>query len=92
MDSVQPRYRVEEFARRGDTIYENDIRPKLTAKHVGKFLAIDIDTGEYEMAPDELKACHKLRARIPQAQIWTVWVGYKSVHTFGGRQERQELP
>jgi hypothetical protein len=92
MVDPKPRYSKEEFARRGDAIYEKDILPKLTAKDVGKFLAIDIETGEYEISAGELKACHKLRKRIPDAQIWMVRVGYASVHSFGGRQVRQELP
>jgi hypothetical protein len=92
MDSVEPRYSLEEFARRGDAIYEQKIRPKLTSKDVDKFLAIDIETGAYEIAADEMKAGDKLRARLPQSQIWMVRVGYASVRSFGGRPERQELP
>jgi len=92
MGSVKPRYSKEEFARRGDAIYEKDILPKLAAKDVGKFLAIDIETGEYEIAADEMKAGDKLRARLPEAQIWMVRIGYTSTRSFGGRQVRQELP
>ena len=66
-------------------MYEKDILPKLAAKDVGKFLAIDIETGAYEIERDELKAGNKLRARIPEAQIWMVRVGYRSVHRIGGR-------
>ena len=92
MDSVKPRYSKEEFARRGDAIYEKEILPKLTAKDVGKFLAIDIETGAYETTADEMKAGDKLRARLPEAQIWMVRIGYDSVRSFGGRQVRQDLP
>src|SRR5712691_3583867 len=92
MDSVKPRYSKEEFARRGDAIYEKDILPKLTAKDVGKFLAIDIETGENEIAADEMKAGNKLRRRLPEAQIWMERIGYAAAHSFGGRQKRQELP
>src|SRR5437016_13107288 len=92
MRSVTPRYSKEEFARRGDAIYEKDIRPKLAPKDVGKFLAIDIETGEYEIAADEMKAGDKLLARLPEAQIWMVRIGYAATHTFGGRIPRQELP
>jgi len=83
---------LEEFARRGDALYERDIRPKLAAKDVGKFLAIDIETGEYAIAADEMKAGNKLRARLPEAQIWMVRIGYPSTHRFGGRQLRPGLP
>ncbi len=83
MGSVKPHYSKEEFARRGDAIYEKDILPKLAAKDTGKFLAIDIETGDYEMATDEMKAGDKLRARLPDAQIWMVRIGHTSARKFG---------
>ena len=92
MGSVKRRYSKEEFARRGDAIYEKDILPKVAAKDVGKFLAIDIETSEYEIAADEMKAGNTLRARLPEAQIWMVRIGYPSARSFGGRQVRQDLP
>lgn len=92
MATTKRRHSLEEFARRGDAIYEKDILPKLTAKDVGKFLAIDIETGEYEMAADEMRAGDKLCARLPDAQIWMVRIGYAATRSFGGRQVRQDLP
>ena len=91
MAFTKRRYSKEEFARRGDAIYENAVRPHFTAEAEGKFAAIDIESGTFEIDVDELEACHKLRARIPAAQIWMVRVGYRSVHRFGGR-ERREAP
>jgi len=92
MDSVKPRYSKDEFAKRGDAIYRKDILPRLAAKDVGKFVAIDIETGQYEIAANEMKAGDKLRARLPDAQIWMVRIGYASARSFGGRQVRQGLP
>jgi hypothetical protein len=92
MTTTKRRYSKEEFARRGDAIYENDVRPQLKADDEGKFAAIDIESGMYAIDADELKACDKLRARIPDAQVWMVRVGYRSVHRFGGRNERRKAP
>src|SRR5438477_10731178 len=92
MAATQPRYSKEEFARRGDAIYLKDVRPKLEADDVGKFAAIDIESAEFAIDADELKACHKLRKRIPDAQIWMIRVGYRYVHRFGGRDKRWETP
>jgi hypothetical protein len=92
MADVKPRYSKEEFARRGDAIYQERILPKLTAKDRGKFLAVDIETGEYEISRSEMKAGDKLLARIPEAQIFLVRIGYKAIRSFGGRQIRTELP
>jgi hypothetical protein len=88
MDSTQRRYSKEEFARRGDAIYEKEVRPRLRGEDEGKFVAIDIDSGRYEIDADELEAGARLRDRIPEAQIWVVRVGHHSVHRFGGREQQ----
>lgn len=46
---LAPRHNKDEFAQRGDTIYENEVEPRLTSEHVGKFVAIDIESGAYEI-------------------------------------------
>jgi len=92
MAATKRRYSKEEFARRGDAIYENEIRPLLKTGDEGKFVAIDIESGMYELDADELRACQKLRARVPEAQIWMVRIGYRAVHRFGGREQRREIP
>jgi hypothetical protein len=89
MATTERRYSKEEFARRGDALYESEIRPGLKSADEGKFVAIDIESGLYELDDDELQACHRLRARVPEAQIWMVRVGYRSVHRFGGRDQRE---
>jgi hypothetical protein len=87
--SVKRRYSKEEFARRGDAVYENDVRPHLEPDDDGKFVAIDIESGMYELARDELTAGNRLRTRMPEAQIWMVRVGHRSVHRIGGRARRE---
>ncbi len=88
MAPVQRRYSKEEFARRGDALYESAVRPNLKPEDEGKFVAIDIETGAYEVDDDELTAGDRLRARLPAAQIWLVRVGSRYVHRFGGHERR----
>ena len=85
MAGPQPLYSKEEFARRGDEIYEHDIRPHVEAAHEGKFVLIDIETGAYEIDVDELAASDRLLARNPNAQIWVTRVGSRYVRRFGPR-------
>jgi hypothetical protein len=80
---------MEEFARRGDALYESKIRPLVEAGNKGKFVVIDIETGEYEVDEDELKASDRLLERVPNAQVWLVRVGSRYARRFGGRP-RQE--
>jgi hypothetical protein len=88
MASTQRRYSEEDFARRGDEIYERQVRPHLTPEDEGKFVAIDIESGAYETGADELTACDKLGERVSEAQIWLVQVGSRYLHRFGGREGR----
>jgi len=88
MAPTKRRYGKDEFARRGDAVFESKVLPQLAAAGEGKFAAIDIDSGEFEIDANELEACDKLRARMPGAQIWMVRVGSRYVHRFGGRAGR----
>lgn len=82
--SPPTRYSKEEFARRGDEIYEREIR-SLEESDKGKYVAIDIETGEYEIDADEVVAVDRLSARRPSAQIWLRRIGSRYVHSFGPR-------
>lgn len=77
------KYSKEEHARMGTELYEQKIRPLVEAGNHGKIVAIDVDTGEYEVDADGLAAAHRLFARLPDAQIWFVRVGYPTVTRFG---------
>jgi len=79
----QPRYSKEEFARRGDEIYERVLRGTLESGNEGRFVAIDIETGDYEIDGDELAASDRLLARVPNAQIWLRRIGSRYAHRFG---------
>jgi hypothetical protein len=86
--TTKPRYSKEEFARRGDAIYERDIRPLVEPHNNGKFVVIDIETGAYEMDADELTASDRLLARVPNAQIWLRRVGSRYARRFGPRARK----
>ena len=84
----QPRYSKEEFARRGDEIYERDLRSHVEAGNEGKFIVIDIETGAYEIDTDELLASDRLLARHPDAQVWLRRVGSHYARRFGAGSRR----
>ncbi|HLX62089.1 MAG TPA: hypothetical protein VKX17_12480 [Planctomycetota bacterium] len=54
MPTVQHHYTQEEIERIGEEIYRRDIRPKVMPRHKGKFLFLDIESGDYEMDEDDL--------------------------------------
>ena len=69
MAATNRRYSKEEFARRGDAIYEQEVHPQLKAGDDGRFAAIDIESGEFAIDADEMKAGNKLRKRIPAGEF-----------------------
>jgi frataxin-like iron-binding protein CyaY len=79
----QPRYSKEEFAQRGDALYESQIRSQVEEGNHGKIVAIDIDTGIFEVAKDSLTASDLLLEQYPDAQIWFVRIGHRAVHRIG---------
>jgi hypothetical protein len=84
MTIQQLRYSKEEFARRGNEIYESQVRPQIDEESDrGKIVAIDIETGMFELAKDTITASNRLLDRNPDAQIWRVRIGHKGVHRFG---------
>lgn len=83
--SRQPRYSKEEFARRGDEIYEREVLPRLSPEDEGKYALIDIETGDYEVDRDEIAASDRLFARRPDAQVWFRQVGSRYARRFGPR-------
>jgi hypothetical protein len=87
----QPRYSKEEFARRGDEIYESQVRHQVEEGNHGKIVAIDIETGAFELADDTMAATRQLYERLPDAQPWVVRIGYRAVHRFGARSLKDAL-
>jgi hypothetical protein len=83
MASTHPKYDKAEFARCGYAIFERDIRDHLRPTRENQFVAIDIESGGYEVADDELTASDRLMTRIPDAQIWLRRVGSRYSCHFG---------
>ena len=81
----QPRFSKEEYARRGGEMYEQNVRPQVEAGNQGKIVALDIETGAFEVAEDTITASERLLAHHPDAQIWCVRIGSRAVHRFSSR-------
>jgi hypothetical protein len=94
-----PRYSKEEFAQRGDALYEDQIRSQVEEGNHGKIVAIclgqhfvnGIETGVFEIADDTMAATRQLYERLPDAQPWVVRIDYRAVHRFGARSLKDAL-
>ncbi len=73
----------EELSRRGQEIYDRDVRPALRLEDEDKFVAIDIESGNYEIDRDGFTATERLLTRQPHAQIWLARVGQRAAYRIG---------
>lgn len=87
----QPRYSKEEFARRGNEFYESQVRPQVEEGSYGKIVAIDIETGAFEVADTPLSATDRLYERYPDAQPWVIRIGHRAVYRFGSRSLKKSV-
>jgi hypothetical protein len=80
---------VADTARLGKEIYEKDIRHLVEADHQGEVVAIDIDSGGYALGENAIAASERLRARHPEAEVWLMRVGHRTLYRFGGSSLRR---
>lgn len=52
----QPRYSKEEFAQRVDALYEAQVRSQVEEGNHGKIVAINLETGAFEVDASEIAA------------------------------------
>ena len=76
-------YTPQEIESRGEAIYVRQIRDKVNPKHKGKFVVIDIETGEYEVNEDDLAATKRLLTNFPNAVIYGLRIGFPTAYRIG---------
>ena len=74
---------IEEMAERGRKLYEERIKASVDPIHYGKFVVIDLDTGDYEIDKRHISAIKKLRERRPRALTYGIRVGFPSAYRSG---------
>jgi hypothetical protein len=76
----------EELARLGAEVFNRQVRPALRPEDDGKFVAIDVETGDHELDEDDYAAVTRLRNRRPSADVWLERVGQPAAYQM--RQRR----
>ena len=79
-----PQYTPEEVAQRGEAMYEREIRARVEPEHMGQFVVIDIETGDYELDADDLAATKRALAKRPGAVLYGLRVGFPTAYRLGG--------
>ena len=75
MPTTERRRSLDEIARLGTEAIERYVQPARRPEDEDKFVAIDVDTGDYELDEDDYAAVTRLHARRPSAEIWLGRIG-----------------
>ncbi len=79
----------DEIARLGADLLRRTIEPSLQPADTGRFICVDIDTGAYEVADDDLAAVDRLHARVPGADTYLGRVGDEATFRVGRVDRRR---
>ena len=63
----------------GWKIYNEKIKHLVEPQEKGKFLVIDVETGDYAINRDLILAEDELEARRPNGVVYTIRIGYPAV-------------
>lgn len=72
---MHTRFSNEEITSRGQTLYDEQIRASVEPQHDGRFLVLDIDTGEYEIADVAVDAIGRMKARHADPALFILRIG-----------------
>ncbi len=74
------RYTIDEICDRGEEIYREQTKHLVEPLQNGRFIAIDIESGDYEVAEEELDASHRLKARRPGSVRFLAKIGCRAAY------------
>jgi hypothetical protein len=83
MPTTNSPHSLDELAALGGAIFDRQVRPNLRPEDDGKFVAIDVVTGDYEMDSDDYAAVARLRAHRPTADVWLMRAGSPTTYRMG---------
>ena len=82
---IKPHHSREEVVRLGEAAFERGIAPRVRGQNLRHFVAIDVNTGAYEVDSESGVAIHRLLDREPGTQFWLRRIGSPIAHSFGPR-------
>ena len=83
----QPDLTDVEISALGKMIYRKNIRPLMTEADIGKYVIVDVYSGEYEIDENCAETDLRLEKRVPDACGFILRVGYSAGVFFGWHEE-----
>jgi hypothetical protein len=83
---MQTKLSPDEFAIQGEAWYER-LKSQIEPENFGRYLAVNIETGEYEVGDDFILPTERLLSREPNAELYALRVGYRAIGCIKGYTE-----
>src|SRR6476659_8082051 len=83
MSTINPPRTLAELAALGGEIFDRQVKARLRPEDEGKFVAIDVVSGDYELDEDDYAAVARLRALQPAADVWLMRAGSPAAYRMG---------
>ena len=80
---VRSKEEIRRTVDRGEEIYDAVIKDQLNDDQLGKFLAIDANTGEHEVGDSSMAVTDALHARVQGADVYVMRHGRMPTLTIG---------
>ena len=77
-------YQLGEVTDLAKEIYQERIKPSVEPQEKGKFIAIDVASGDYEIDAELLDAFDRLHQRQPNAVAYGGRIGYPTTYDLPG--------
>ena len=71
------------IVKRGKQLYDDRLKGLLEPEHIGKYIVIDVETGEYEIDRNHRAASDRAVAKRPGAPLYATRVGYPTLGRIG---------
>ncbi len=81
MNARKPKYHKDVLGDMAERLYDSSIRAKVDPEYIGRFIAIDVESGDYEVADSIRDATAILHQRRPEAQTFCRRIGPDSAVT-----------
>ena len=82
-----PKYPGEIIVERGEIIYQEKLQHLNRPENVGKYLMIDIESGNYEMGDNDLEVSRRAHEKYPDGEFYGMLIGYRGTGAFGMTME-----
>ena len=73
----------DQVAESGEKIYQQQLRDKVECEHRGRFLVLDIVSGDYEIDDRDVVASGRLLERRPEGILYGVRIGHPTAYRLG---------